>query len=112
VELRKQTFWTQFLSAESTGMGIFYTLNVFCIQASSLDLALTSSIWFSFYLLKMSLVERLQFACSLGSNVQVLMASNSGVVWGGRHCEVASASYSSFDVKNLSNVEQTSEVDS
>lgn len=33
VELRKQTFWTQFLSNESFGMGVFYTLNVFCIQA-------------------------------------------------------------------------------
>ncbi len=33
VELRKQGFWKQFFSAESTGMGIFYTLNVFCIQA-------------------------------------------------------------------------------
>ncbi len=32
VELRKQGFWKQFTSAESTGMGIFYTLNVFCIQ--------------------------------------------------------------------------------
>lgn len=32
VELRKQGFWKQFFSAESTGMGIFYTLNVFCIQ--------------------------------------------------------------------------------
>ncbi len=32
VELRKQTFWTQFLSNESFGMGVFYTLNVFCIQ--------------------------------------------------------------------------------
>ena len=34
VELRQQSFWRQFLSAESTGMGIFYTLNVFCIQVS------------------------------------------------------------------------------
>ena len=33
VELRKKPFWQQFLSPESTGMGIFYTLNVFCIQA-------------------------------------------------------------------------------
>ena len=33
VELRKKPFWLQFLSSESTGMGIFYTLNVFCIQA-------------------------------------------------------------------------------
>ena len=33
VELRKKPFWKQFLSSESTGMGIFYTLNVFCIQA-------------------------------------------------------------------------------
>lgn len=32
VELRSQSFWRQFLSAESTGMGVFYTLNVFCIQ--------------------------------------------------------------------------------
>ena len=32
VELRKKGFWKQFLSPESTGMGIFYTLNVFCIQ--------------------------------------------------------------------------------
>ena len=32
VELRKKPFWQQFMSAESTGMGIFYTLNVFCIQ--------------------------------------------------------------------------------
>jgi hypothetical protein len=32
VELRKQTFWRQLTSNESTGMGIFYTLNVFCIQ--------------------------------------------------------------------------------
>lgn len=32
VELRKQSFMRQLLSAESTGMGIFYTLNVFCIQ--------------------------------------------------------------------------------
>ena len=33
VELRKKPFWQQFLSPESTGMGVFYTLNVFCIQA-------------------------------------------------------------------------------
>ena len=33
VELRKQSFWRQLTSNESTGMGIFYTLNVFCIQA-------------------------------------------------------------------------------
>jgi hypothetical protein len=33
VELRKQSFWRQLTSSESTGMGIFYTLNVFCIQA-------------------------------------------------------------------------------
>ena len=32
VELREKRFWAQFVSAESTGMGIFYTLNVFCIQ--------------------------------------------------------------------------------
>ena len=32
VELRKQSFWRQMTSSESTGMGIFYTLNVFCIQ--------------------------------------------------------------------------------
>ena len=32
VELRKKPFWSQFLSAESTGMGFFYTMNVFCIQ--------------------------------------------------------------------------------
>lgn len=32
VELRQKSFWRQFSSAESTGMGIFYTLNVFCIQ--------------------------------------------------------------------------------
>ena len=36
VELRQKSFWRQFLSAESTGMGIFYTLNVFCIQVSAL----------------------------------------------------------------------------
>ncbi len=35
VELRKKGFWKQFLSPESTGMGIFYTLNVFCIQVTS-----------------------------------------------------------------------------
>lgn len=39
VELRKKPFWQQFLSSESTGMGIFYTLNVFCIQARSSPLA-------------------------------------------------------------------------
>jgi hypothetical protein len=32
VELRKKTFVTQALSAESFGMGIFYTVNVFWIQ--------------------------------------------------------------------------------
>ncbi|KAA6416796.1 MAG: hypothetical protein FRX49_13246 [Trebouxia sp. A1-2] len=32
VELRKKSLWQQFLSAESFGMGLFYTLNVFCIQ--------------------------------------------------------------------------------
>lgn len=32
VELREKRFWAQFVSAESTGMGVFYTLNVFCIQ--------------------------------------------------------------------------------
>ena len=32
VELRKQTFWKQVKSAESFGMGLFYTLNVFFIQ--------------------------------------------------------------------------------
>lgn len=35
VELRKQSFWRQITSSESTGMGIFYTLNVFCIQVSA-----------------------------------------------------------------------------
>lgn len=33
VELRQQTLWKQVISAESTGMGLFYTLNIFCIQA-------------------------------------------------------------------------------
>ena len=28
VELRKKSLWQQFLSAESFGMGLFYTLNV------------------------------------------------------------------------------------
>ena len=37
VELRKQTFWRQLTSNESTGMGIFYTLNVFCIQVRGAD---------------------------------------------------------------------------
>jgi len=37
VELRKKPFWKQFLSSESTGMGIFYTLNVFCIQVWPMD---------------------------------------------------------------------------
>ena len=37
VELRKQSFKRQMLSAESTGMGIFYTLNGFCIQESTCD---------------------------------------------------------------------------
>ena len=32
VELRKQNFWKQVKSAESFGMGLFYTLNVFFIQ--------------------------------------------------------------------------------
>ena len=32
VELRKQSFWRQVKSAESFGMGLFYTLNVFFIQ--------------------------------------------------------------------------------
>jgi hypothetical protein len=32
VELRKKDFVTQALSAESFGMGIFYTVNVFWIQ--------------------------------------------------------------------------------
>ena len=32
VELRKQSFWKQVKSAESLGMGMFYTLNVFFIQ--------------------------------------------------------------------------------
>ncbi|KAK9819041.1 hypothetical protein WJX74_009705, partial [Apatococcus lobatus] len=32
VELRQKSFWQQFLSSESFGMGVFYTLNVFCIQ--------------------------------------------------------------------------------
>jgi MFS family permease len=32
VELRKKTFKEQFLSAESFGMGVFYTLNVFFLQ--------------------------------------------------------------------------------
>jgi hypothetical protein len=32
VELRKQSFWKQVKSAESFGMGLFYTLNVFFIQ--------------------------------------------------------------------------------
>ena len=32
VELRKKDFVTQALSAESFGMGLFYTLNVFWIQ--------------------------------------------------------------------------------
>lgn len=32
VELRKKSLWQQFLSSESFGMGLFYTLNVFCIQ--------------------------------------------------------------------------------
>ncbi|KAL3151740.1 hypothetical protein ABBQ38_012718 [Trebouxia sp. C0009 RCD-2024] len=32
VELRKKSLWQQFMSAESFGMGLFYTLNVFCIQ--------------------------------------------------------------------------------
>ena len=42
MELRGKTFWRQFLSAESTGMGIFYTLNVFCIQVSCRPAALCS----------------------------------------------------------------------
>ena len=33
VELRQKSFWQQVKSAESTGMGLFYTLNIFCIQA-------------------------------------------------------------------------------
>ncbi|KAK9804317.1 hypothetical protein WJX72_006375 [[Myrmecia] bisecta] len=32
VELRKKTFWQQLKSMESFGMGLFYTMNVFCIQ--------------------------------------------------------------------------------
>lgn len=32
VELRKKDFMTQALSAESLGMGLFYTCNVFWIQ--------------------------------------------------------------------------------
>lgn len=32
VELRKKSFWEQFLSTESFGMGVFYTLNVFFLQ--------------------------------------------------------------------------------
>lgn len=43
VELRKKGFWKQFFSAESTGMGIFYTLNVFCIQVHPLWMQSTRS---------------------------------------------------------------------
>lgn len=43
VELRGKSFWRQFLSAESTGMGIFYTLNVFCIQARPVSKTLIGS---------------------------------------------------------------------
>ena len=32
VELRQKSLWKQVCSAESTGMGLFYTLNIFCIQ--------------------------------------------------------------------------------
>ena len=37
VELRKKSLWQQFLSSESFGMGLFYTLNVsntgiFCLR--------------------------------------------------------------------------------
>ena len=35
VELRQKSLWKQVSSAESTGMGLFYTLNIFCIQVSS-----------------------------------------------------------------------------
>lgn len=32
VELRQKSLWQQITSAESTGLGLFYTLNIFCIQ--------------------------------------------------------------------------------
>jgi len=32
VELRQKSLWKQVTSAESTGLGLFYTLNIFCIQ--------------------------------------------------------------------------------
>ena len=34
VELRQKDLWQQITSAESTGLGLFYTLNIFCIQVS------------------------------------------------------------------------------
>ena len=40
VELRKKSFWDQFMSAESFGMGVFYTANVrggaFCFPSQAL----------------------------------------------------------------------------
>ena len=50
VELRKKSLWQQFLSAESFGMGLFYTLNVSrpnqenSLTASSKRLALVSTV--------------------------------------------------------------------
>jgi len=35
VELRQKSLWKQITSAESTGLGLFYTLNIFCIQVHS-----------------------------------------------------------------------------
>ena len=46
VELRKQSFWTQVKSAESFGMGLFYTLNVFFLQFY-LGARLSLEIWMS-----------------------------------------------------------------
>ena len=35
VELRQKSLWKQITSAESTGMGLFYTLNIVVIQVAS-----------------------------------------------------------------------------
>lgn len=43
VELRQKSLWQQITSAESTGLGLFYTLNIFCIQVMA-DSALSRTL--------------------------------------------------------------------